>query len=104
MGSEDPTKYMDEQMKFQEYMFNHMMSRRAELEAGKEVPADLLTLVAGARQESPGEYIPDTDALSMLNQLLVGGNETTTSLITNLSHGASWKNRHAGGRLLKMLR
>lgn len=83
MGSEDPTKYMDEQMKFQEYMFNHMMNRRSELESGVEVPDDLLTLVAGAKQEE-GDYIPDGDALSMLNQLLVGGNETTTSLITNL--------------------
>jgi len=83
MGSEDPTKYMDEQMKFQEYMFNHMMNRRGELEAGADVPDDLLTLVAGARKDD-GEYIPDGDALSMLNQLLVGGNETTTSLITNL--------------------
>lgn len=83
MGSEDPTKYMDEQMKFQAYMFNHMMNRRGEIEAGKDVPEDLLTMVAGARGND-GAYIPDSDALSMLNQLLVGGNETTTSLITNL--------------------
>ncbi len=83
MGSEDPTKYMDEQMKFQAYMFNHMMNRRAELDAGADVPDDLLTLVASAKEDS-GDYIPDSDALSMLNQLLVGGNETTTSLITNL--------------------
>ncbi|MBO6702234.1 MAG: cytochrome P450 [Pseudomonadales bacterium] len=83
MGSEDPTKYMDEQMKFQAYMFNHMMNRRGEIEAGKDVPEDLLTMVAGARAND-GAYIPDSDALSMLNQLLVGGNETTTSLITNL--------------------
>ncbi len=83
MGSEDPTKYMDEQMKFQAYMFNHMMNRRGEIEACKDVPEDLLTMVAGAKQDD-GAYIPDSDALSMLNQLLVGGNETTTSLITNL--------------------
>ncbi len=83
MGSEDPTKYMEEQGKFQAYMHNHMMTRRAELETGVSAPEDLLTLVARAKTDN-GDYIPDSDALSMLNQLLVGGNETTTSLITNM--------------------
>lgn len=83
MGSEDPSQYMDEQARFQEYMQTHMMNRRSLIESGAEVPEDLLTLVAGAKTDT-GEYIPDSDALSMLNQLLVGGNETTTSLITNM--------------------
>jgi len=46
------------------------------------VPEDLLSLIAGARGED-GEFVAESDALSVLNQLLVGGNETTTSLITN---------------------
>jgi cytochrome P450 len=83
MGSEDPSQYMDEQGRFQAYMQAHMMNRRSLIETGAEVPEDLLTLVAGAKTDT-GEYIPDGDALSMLNQLLVGGNETTTSLITNM--------------------
>lgn len=83
MGSEDPNRYLDEQSKFQAYMHNHMMSRRQQIESGENVPDDLLTLVAGAKTED-GDYIPDSDALSLLNQLLVGGNETTTSLITNM--------------------
>jgi len=83
MGSEDPSQYVDEQTRFQAYMHAHMMSRRSLIESGAEVPEDLLTLVAGAKTDT-GEYIPDGDALSMLNQLLVGGNETTTSLITNM--------------------
>ena len=83
MGSEDPSQYADEQTRFQAYMHAHMMSRRSLIESGAEVPEDLLTLVAGAKTDT-GEYIPDSDALSMLNQLLVGGNETTTSLITNM--------------------
>ena len=83
MGSEDPMQYMDEQSRFQTYMQNHMLNRREQIDAGNEVPDDLLTIVAGARTDD-GAYIPDSDALSMLNQLLVGGNETTTSLITNM--------------------
>ena len=83
MGSEDPLQYVDEQTRFQAYMHAHMMSRRSLIESGAEVPEDLLTLVASAKTDT-GEYIPDGDALSMLNQLLVGGNETTTSLITNM--------------------
>ncbi len=83
MGSENPEQYLEEQGRFQEYMVKHMMGRRADIEAGKDVPDDLLTLVASARSDA-GDYIPDSDALSMLNQLLVGGNETTTSLITNM--------------------
>ena len=83
MGSEDPMQYMEEQGRFQEYMSRHMLTRRGQIENGEAVPEDLLTMIAGARDDA-GEYIPDSDALSMLNQLLVGGNETTTSLITNM--------------------
>jgi cytochrome P450 len=83
MGSENPLQYMDEQGRFQAYMTGHMQRRRVQLTAGEAVPDDLMTLVAGARDESGG-FCPDADALSLLNQLLVGGNETTTSLMTNL--------------------
>jgi cytochrome P450 len=83
MGSENPEKYVKEQTRFQAYMHNHMMTRRRQIEADESVPDDLLTMVASARDDA-GDYIPDSDALSMLNQLLVGGNETTTSLITNM--------------------
>jgi cytochrome P450 len=48
-----------------------------------EAPDDLLTLIAGAKDEQ-GEFISEADVLSLLMQLLVGGNETTTSLITNM--------------------
>ena len=59
-----------------------MAGRREEIAAGSAVPEDLLSLIAGAR-DSDGDFVPESDALSVLNQLLVGGNETTTSLITN---------------------
>lgn len=82
MGAEDPTEFMDDQMAFMAYMQGHMLGRREEISSGAEVPDDLLSLIAGARGED-GDFVQASDALSVLNQLLVGGNETTTSLMTN---------------------
>jgi len=83
MGAEDPTQYLSDQQAFMQYMQSHLASRRENIAAGDAVPPDLLTLIAGARDDD-GTFMPETDTLSVLNQLLVGGNETTTSLITNL--------------------
>ena len=84
MGSGDLDKYKEEQIEFQNYMLKHLRGRKLELaKEGGEGKQDLLNLIASARNEQD-EVIPESDALSMLNQLLVGGNETTTSLITNL--------------------
>ena len=83
MGAEDPTQYLSDQQAFMQYMQSHLASRREAIAAGDAVPPDLLTLIAGARDDD-GTFMPETDTLSVLNQLLVGGNETTTSLITNL--------------------
>jgi len=83
MGAEDPSIYAAEQEQFLAYMHNHMRTRREDIRAGRVVPDDLLTLVAGAQDEH-GDFVNEADALSVLNQLLVGGNETTTSLITNM--------------------
>ena len=84
MGSGDLEKYKDQQVEFQNYMLKHLRERKIELEKQNgERKQDLLSFIASARNER-GDPIPESDALSMLNQLLVGGNETTTSLITNL--------------------
>ena len=83
MGSEDPSQYEAEQARFFAYMQNHMLQRRALVAQNAKAPDDLLTLIAGARDEQ-GNFISEADALSLLMQLLVGGNETTTSLITNM--------------------
>ena len=84
MGSGDLDKYKEEQIEFQNYMLKHLRGRKLELaKERREGKQDLLNLIASARNEQD-EAIPESDALSMLNQLLVGGNETTTSLITNL--------------------
>ena len=95
MGAEDPSVYEKDQMDFMNYMAEFLAARRAELAQNKATPNDLLTLVADGR-DPDGNLLPDADALSVLNQLLVGGNETTTSLITNmvwrlLEHPDQWR-------------
>jgi cytochrome P450 len=83
MGSADPSQYEAEQARFFGYMLNHLRDRRGAIDRGTKVPDDLLTLIAGAR-DPEGSFLSEADAQSVLMQLLVGGNETTTSLITNL--------------------
>ncbi|MEM1437138.1 MAG: cytochrome P450 [Pseudomonadota bacterium] len=98
MGAEDPAQYAAEQQQFLAYMSDHLLSRRSAIEVGTPVPDDLLSLIAGARFED-GSFISVADALSVLMQLLVGGNETTTSLITNLL----WRLLEAPERWLMLL-
>lgn len=83
MGSEDPGQYAAAQGEFFSYMQNHLLTRRGAIIAEASVPEDLLTLIAGSRSQY-GEFLSIADAQSVLMQLLVGGNETTTSLMTNL--------------------
>jgi cytochrome P450 len=98
MGAQDPTEYLDEQMAFMAYMQGHMLRRQQEIAAGDDVPDDLLSLIAGARGDD-GEFVAESDALSVLNQLLVGGNETTTSLMTN----ALWRLLEAPSRWAELV-
>jgi len=83
MGSADPSQFQAQQQAFLEYMREHLRFRRQQIASGETYPDDLLSAVAGARDER-GDFFSENDSLSVLNQLLVGGNETTTSLITNL--------------------
>ncbi len=82
MGAKDPSPYVDEQSRYQAYLLEHMRGRRAAIDAEEWVPDDLLTRIAGARGD--GDRLPESDVVSIFSQLLVGGNETTTSLIKNL--------------------
>ena len=84
MGAEDPTPYLEDAAAFFQYMQAHLSDRRKSLQSGQDNPDDLLGLIADAHLPD-GELVSEADALSMLTQLLVGGNETTTSLITNLT-------------------
>ena len=83
MGSANPAQYEAQQIEFFGYMQDHLLARRSAISDEQPVPDDLLTLIAGSRGRS-GEFLNEADAQSVLMQLLVGGNETTTSLMTNL--------------------
>lgn len=86
MGAADTRPYMADQAAFFAYLQSHLRNRRDALARGAARTDDLLGLLASARDEA-GELLPEAQLLSVLSQLLVGGNETTTSLITN----AMWR-------------
>jgi len=81
MGAHDPSRYAADQAAFVTYMRSHLRGRRADAERGRAPPDDLMTRLATHRED--GVFLPEAEVLSVVNQLLVGGNETTTSLITN---------------------
>ena len=82
MGAADARPYADDQAAFFGYLQQHLRTRRHQLREGAAATEDLLGLLAAAR-DGAGELLPEEQLLSVLSQLLVGGNETTTSLITN---------------------
>ena len=57
--------------------------RRTAADAGETLPAGLLSHLATAPYTEAGERMPAVEVVSMVNQLLIAGQETTTSLITN---------------------
>lgn len=95
MGAADPQRYAADQAAFFGYLQQHLRRRQAQLaeqqmveqqmaeqkRAGAPAPTDLIGVLASARKD--GAPLPEADLLSVVSQLLVGGNETTTSLITN---------------------
>lgn len=78
MGAEDPTPWMGELAALQAYLLDQIRSRRTVAAP----PDDLITRMVTA--ESDGVRLDDEAILGLVSQLLVGGNETTTSLITNV--------------------
>ena len=105
MGAKDPRPYAEDQAAFFAYLVQRLQQAReiaqrtpqrqqptpvgtagvTALAEAAEQPENLLVYLAGARDN--GELLPEAQLLSVLSQLLVGGNETTTSLITN----AMWR-------------
>ncbi len=77
MGAEDPTPWAAKLQALTDYQRRQIEERRAM----ETPPNDLITMLVNVRRE--GKPLPDAQILSVINQLLVGGNETTTSLITN---------------------
>jgi cytochrome P450 len=82
MGRGDPEAQQRARAAMNDYFLVEMARRRELLAAGEELPDDLVSGLVVAAMEAP-RPIEDRELLGVLNQLLVGGNETTTSLITN---------------------
>jgi cytochrome P450 len=88
MGSEDPTPYQAELGDMARYLHGQIADRRAR---GGD---DLIARLVAARDDA--RSLGDGEVLGVVTQLLVGGNETTTSLITNamwrlLAEPALWR-------------
>jgi cytochrome P450 len=76
MGSERPEAYAADLQALAAYLLEQIQRARQ--------PGAAETLVTRlVRAEASGRRLEDDEILSVLTQLLVGGNETTTSLITN---------------------
>ena len=83
MNGVDPKREQEARRAMSAYLLNEVNVRRQMIAEGVDLPKDLISeLVEASHQTERG--ITDAEMLSMLVQLLVGGNETTTSLITNL--------------------
>jgi cytochrome P450 len=88
MGAKDPAPYQDDLANLGRYLLDQIRQRR--VRPGE----DLITRLVDVRQDGRG--LDDMEILGVANQLLVGGNETTTSLITNmvwrlLQHRELWE-------------
>ncbi len=90
MGAEDPTPWLGEL----EALGNYILDQIAERRRQRSPPDDLISRMVLA--ESDGARLDDAAIQGLVSQLLVGGNETTTSLITNvvwrlLEHRPLWE-------------
>jgi cytochrome P450 len=81
MGAADPTIYMADMQALDDYLMDQINSRRQRLQAGETLADDLIARLVQVTEN--GQGLDDAQVLSVVGQLLVGGNETTTSLITN---------------------
>ncbi|MCC5887948.1 MAG: cytochrome P450 [Gammaproteobacteria bacterium] len=94
LSAQDPSEYLAEMGRMREYVLELLHRRRAEGDDDR-----LLARIARARLD--GEYLSDEEAVGLVLQLFVAGNETTTSLITNfvwrlLSNERLWADFCAG--------
>ena len=72
-------------------------SRRALIEAGREAPRDLLTLLLGARDPETGRGLPDASIGANIITFINAGHETTANALTwtlyLLSQAPEWRER-----------
>jgi cytochrome P450 len=78
MCTADPTEYADELAEMGAYILEQIHLKR---KAGNS--NDLLSVMALAKED--GEYLSDEELVAFAGQIFVAGNETTTSLISNLA-------------------
>ena len=83
MNGSDPAREAKARRALAEYMLAEAEKRRVIAREGGTMPPDLISDIVAASLDSDAP-ITDAEMLSLLTQILVGGNETTTSLITNL--------------------
>jgi cytochrome P450 len=67
---------------YQAYFFREIAWRRDALAKGAPIPDDLVSGLV-AHDDDHGRRLDDAQVMGMIGQMLVAGNETTTSLITN---------------------
>lgn len=82
MSAPDPTPFEPEIAEMRAYILEAVHARRGVEESQGELPDDLISALVLAEED--GERLRDGDIVNVVRQLLVGGNETTTSLITNV--------------------
>lgn len=83
MNGTDPAREARARKALAEYMLAEADKRRAIAREGGKMPADIISDIVAASLDDE-RPITDAEMLSLLTQILVGGNETTTSLITNV--------------------
>ena len=81
LGSQDPERYRDERAELHRYLIEQARWRRDRDAAGDVLPDDLISRLVVAQIDD--RRLTDAELVALAVQLLVGGNETTTSLITN---------------------
>jgi cytochrome P450 len=75
LAAQDPSPYEAEQLRMRSYLVDLLRNRRSSDDTR------LLARIARARRD--GLVLSDEEAVALVLQLFVAGNETTTSLITN---------------------
>ena len=77
MCTEDPHEYEDQLNEMKAYLILQIRKKRM-----SDDTCDLLSLIAHAKKEN--DYLSDEETVGLATQIFVAGNETTTSLISNL--------------------
>ncbi len=79
MCSEDPTEFESDLVEMGNYLLEQILMKREQQTAEND---DLLSVIAKAKLD--GKYLSDQESVALVTQIFVAGNETTTSLISNL--------------------